>query len=104
MDERIDVSGNPLLQQSATGMRSLNCYDSLIDSMSNDSVGSDQVDLSVSEPVFSTIARSAIDDQNQKNYKPNAGVIPSVGIPSSLVEATVHACGISGDSQAVQFV
>ena len=100
----LDVSGNPLLQQSATGMRSLNCYDSLIDSMSNDAVCSDQVDLSVSESVFSTIARSAIDDQNQKNHKPNAGVIPSVGIPSSLAETAVHACGVSGDSQAVQFV
>jgi hypothetical protein len=100
----LDVSGNPLLQQSATGIRSLNCYDSLIDSMSTDHVGSGQVDYSFVEPVSSPIARSAIDDQKQESYKTNAGVLPSVGIPSSLAETTVHACGVPADSQAVQFV
>ncbi len=48
----LDVSGKPLLQQTATGIRSLHCYDSMIDSMSSDHVGSDQGDLSANRVIL----------------------------------------------------
>ena len=97
----LDVSSNPLLQQSETGIRSLDCYDSLIDSSL---VGHDDqglIDPSVGEPVSSPFARNALDDKIQESHTQSDRILSCIGIPPSLTETSINALGISENSQAM---
>jgi len=97
----LDVSSNPLLQQSETGIRSLDCYDSLIDSSPERHDDQGFIDPSVGEPVSSPFARNAIDDKIQESHSHSNGILSGIGIPPSLTETSLDALGISEHSQAM---
>jgi len=92
---------NPLLQQSETGIRSLDCYDSLIDSRPDGHDDQGFIDPSVGEPVSSPFARNAIDDKIQESHSHSNGILSGIGIPPSLTETSLNALGISEHSQAM---
>jgi transposase len=102
----LDVSSNPALQQSETGIRSLDCYDSLIETSHDGHDGLDSIDRSVGEPDSSPLARSANHDSVQENQaRPNQSepseFVSCAGVPSSIPEATDDALGVPTIGQAM---
>jgi transposase len=100
----LDVSSNPLLQQTETGTRPLDCYDSLIDSSYVGHNDQSEIDHSVGEPVSSQHARNAFDDTVQEKQTQSNGILSSTGITPSLAEATIDAGGVSTSCQAMLVV
>ena len=102
----LDVSSNPALQQSETGTRSLDCYDSLIETSHDSHDSLDSIDRSVGEPDSSPLARSANHDSVQENQaRPNQSepseFVSCAGVPSSIPEATDDALGVPTIGQAM---
>ena len=97
----LDVSSIPLLQQSETGIRSLDCYDSLIDCRRDGHDDQGLIDPSVGEPVSPPNARNALDDAIQESNTQSNGILSSTGLPPSLTETSLDALGISENCQAM---
>lgn len=101
----LDVSFHPLLRQTETGTRSLDCYDSLIASSHVGQDGQDLFDLSLGEPVepvCSSIARSAIhDDGFQEDQAQSSGIVFATGVPPSLAETPHDARRVPDPGQAL---
>ena len=100
------VSSNPALQQSETGTRSLECYDSLIVSSHDEQDSHDSIDRSVGEPDSFPTARSANYDSVQENQaRPNQSesseLVSCTGVPPSIPEATDDALGVPTICQAM---
>jgi transposase len=97
----LDVSSNPLLQQTESGIRPLGCYDSLIDASQDGHDDRDLVDPSEGESVSSPLARNAIDDKIQESQHQSDGILSGTGIPPSLAETPSDALRVSANSQAM---
>jgi transposase len=105
----LDLSAHPLLQQSETGTRSLECYDSLIDSSIDGEAQQDSIDPSLGEPDSFSIARSANhdcfqEDQDESNQVQPDGVVSGPGISPSFSKATDNAHGVPTTGQKMLFV
>jgi len=105
----LDVSTHPALQQTETGTRSLECYDSLIDSSLDCQDDQTPIDPSVGEPDSFSIARSAKHECFEENQtqpcqaQPN-GVVSCTGVPPSLSEAADNAIGVPTTGQTMLIV
>jgi hypothetical protein len=105
----LDLSAHPSLQQTETGTRSLECYDSLIDSSLDGEVHQDSVDPSLGESDSFSIARSAShdcfqEDQDQSNQVQPDGIVSFTGIPPSFTTATDNAHGVPATGQKMLVV
>jgi hypothetical protein len=105
----LDLSAHPLLQQSETGTRSLECYDSLIDSSIDGEAQQDSIDPSLGESDSFSTARSANhdcfqEDQDQPSQVQPDGVVSGTGISPSFSEATDNAHGVPTTGQAMLVV
>ena len=102
----LDVSSNPALQQTETGTRSLECYDSLIETSHEGHDGLDSINLSVVEPDSFPTARSTKNDivqeyQDRPSQTKPSGHISCIGVPPSIAEATDYALGVPTIGQAM---
>ena len=103
----LDLSGRPELEQDGEGLRHASYYDTLVPQAASvqeaDCPGGDEVPMRSASPtpvslnpftensVSQDLARSAKNDEKEID---TATKLPRLGIPSSVLEATNHTCGV----------